>query len=351
MSEPYPPPPSYDLSQQQFDGKVSRVLEASISEASDNYPEEVWEVWDDAVFEEAQAPERQAGGSSSSTVISTSQSQKHPSDLPSVKKRPVSVRRPKEKPSWLAEAGLSPDSSSSALTQPPSTDGHSSAHYDILHSIIDDEDDEDRSIPPPPWAAVGPSLDGPPFEEVVLSLPSHRGRASNPPSPLSSPPLRNASPLHPPSPQPATLEQHPPFRIPRQPLTNLRKGSTRMGPRPRPVTTHDTNTTYRPSPPTPPPLLPPPPPPQVRFDSSMAYTGTRHAQTGQQFSLHHQSQHQPSHLSFYKYAISFILSTSTRYVFIHMLVLPSPLTWHPLQRLPRAIDRIRMSYLLFTDVA
>jgi hypothetical protein len=276
MSEPYPPPPSYDLSQQEFDSKTRRILEASISDpdASDNRAEEVWEVWDDAVFEKAQALEPHAGGSSSSTVISTSHSHKHPSNLPPVKKRPVSVRRPKEKPSWLAEAGLSTESSSSALTQPSSpssTDGHSNAHYDILHSIVDDEDDEDRSIPPPPWAAVGPSLDGPPFEEVVLSIPSHRGRPSNPPSPLSSPPPRNTSLLHPPS--------------------TLRKASPRMGPRPRPVTTHDTNTTYRPSPPTPPPLLPPPPPPQVRFD---------------QFSLHHQSQLQPSHLSFYKYAISFI---------------------------------------------
>ncbi|KAJ8472382.1 hypothetical protein ONZ45_g16671 [Pleurotus djamor] len=130
----------------------------------------------------------------------------------------------KQRPSWYVEAGLGdagaqagpstsnpPVSSlsSSAIERgptPPASD-RSSDHQaprsvtppfptpsinderppDTININVEgvDDDDEDRSLPPPPFTPVGPSLDGPPFEEVATL--SYTGHESPPPSPLSSP--------------------------------------------------------------------------------------------------------------------------------------------------------------------
>jgi hypothetical protein len=249
------PPPAYEVSQQELDQKISAAYEASLSTVSTGADgnEDDWE-YDEAAFEAAFSAAQ--ANAARQTLLDTSGSnaqQGEPYSTPvqplQVKKKDLPELRLKERPSWYVEAGLtgspSHPTSSPGLLSPyqAHTPNHgasskerqswcgqagleaaspssvsfahtissgSGSFYDIgptnlspsdivpstNHEIRGDDDDDDASEPPPAFTAVGPSLEGPPFEEVVLT---YRGSGSNPPSPLLSPqptPFLNGSNRH-----------------------------------------------------------------------------------------------------------------------------------------------------------
>lgn len=166
----------------------------------------------------------------------------------------------KQRPSWYNEAGLgeisSPLQSNAAgstqsynqtcssspslplptVPQPPPQQGTNTQEVlvevsrpsDNPHEVDDghDSDEEDRSAPPPPFTPVGPSLDGPPFEEVA-SL-SYNASGSTSPSPLASPqsPVSQLPP-HSQVDHRQTYQEPPPNPQP-QPRTPSRASATRM---------------------------------------------------------------------------------------------------------------------------
>ncbi|EMD40721.1 hypothetical protein CERSUDRAFT_91457 [Gelatoporia subvermispora B] len=196
-----PPPPAYELSQQEFDQKTSHVIETSSSEPQQPAVDlEGFEVWDDAIFESAV---RMSGlsldGTSSRLPEVRSYAPEKASQLPSdetassssvqplriQKKTAVSMPPQKERPSWYAEAQLDRSCSTAVHerdpTPLPSSPSQSSQH-DVPGSLTPPSRE---ATPPPEFTPVGPSLDGPPYEVVLTYRPSDGDSA--PPSPLQSP--------------------------------------------------------------------------------------------------------------------------------------------------------------------
>ncbi|KAJ7590980.1 hypothetical protein C8J56DRAFT_934387 [Mycena floridula] len=150
------PPPAY--SQKEFEEKVSATLRQSLEEEESEFEE-----WDEAKFLRAAAAAEE----------------KRPiSPLRINKRNPASPPlATKQRPRWHAEAS----SASSAGS------ANSSTH------VIPEEDEEDNSLPPPPFTAIGPSLDGPPYNPQSES-----------PSPLNSP---QAAPIILSAPLPEDLDE------------------------------------------------------------------------------------------------------------------------------------------------
>jgi len=161
-----PPPASY-LSLEEFDQKTSQAMQNA-----PEVDEDGWEVYDPAAFEPAPGNHERSPPSSSSARIPGSDANRHERQH----------RR----------------SSGRAL---PST----SLKIRTCEQNSEHEDDRVAS-PPPPFTPTGPSLDGPPFEEVVGSSYLGHGPDSTatpilepyPPSPRSpSPPRRVLPPVEP----------------------------------------------------------------------------------------------------------------------------------------------------------
>lgn len=219
-----PPPPAYEFCPQEFDQKVSHALEASAAEQQAHAEEEEWEVWDEAAFEAAVARLAVSDGSGSGSTgahaassssrsptdasasvpaapivapsVSTSSSAPDPgngkgkdnggargaSPAPTVQPLRILKKAPrahadgakgKERPSWLAEAQLEPHPAPA-----PAHAGAALGRSDTMRS-------ERMVTPPPMFTDVGPSLEGPPYEGVVLA---YAPPDSPPASPLHSPP-------------------------------------------------------------------------------------------------------------------------------------------------------------------
>jgi hypothetical protein len=236
------PPPAYELTQEDLDRKISSAVEASlhISEnataSSSNIDDDGFELWDEAAYQAAAAQLAQSNSmndnasSSRPLPLPAHPVARQASPLP--QKAPLpgieclriarnSPPREKERPSWYEEAGLgsggSPSSSRATHAATPSSRPTPSAplgarpgpgvqraltrHADPYHPHRMPSDAEyDATQQPPPFSPMGPSLDGPPYEEVVLSYSQHPD--SRAPSPLSSPPVTTTSlPTHRPQPQ------------------------------------------------------------------------------------------------------------------------------------------------------
>ncbi|EKM59519.1 uncharacterized protein PHACADRAFT_205736 [Phanerochaete carnosa HHB-10118-sp] len=230
-----PPPPAYEFCQQEFDQKVSHALEASEAELRRESTEEEsdWEVWDEAAFAAAVArlalsdsspgagsssshprsPPADASVSSSNTALRQGQTQipspgngKAKSDgreddvgacaedafgpargsvqpLRIVKKAASTTQsgstKEKERPSWFEEAQLDPGPPQNAPAPQPTASFRAEVHRS--DSIISRSD-----TPPPVFTAIGPSLDGPPYEGPSVILTYVPGD-SRPASPLHSP--------------------------------------------------------------------------------------------------------------------------------------------------------------------
>lgn len=209
MAEPYlPPPPAYETSQQEFDRKTSQAIEESLSIStaqpqpfSNEALDDPWDNYDEAAFEaafEAAVKERESQGGSSGTgpqvsstlAQSTSKSQHDEKWAlpPSLSVQPLRIHKnrtsdvpsTKERPSWFAEAELDKDPAFRRLSGPSATHTEHDRSEPPQHQ--QPEEDEDRTQAPPPFQSVAPTVDIPPFQEVVMA---YHGNGSSPPSPLS----------------------------------------------------------------------------------------------------------------------------------------------------------------------
>lgn len=278
-----PPPPAYEFSQQEFDQKINRAIETSRSEPPPPVQEEEWEVWDDAAFDAAIARlnlnDSSSSNSSSSAAAaalaesapssSSSSSAPKPNVVPLriVKKSAhPSVPKAKERPSWYDEAQLGQEPASSSQNTAPQPQPQPQPQSRPLPSNVIPRQSEypDREpTPPPMFTERDETIDGPPYEAVVMSYTP--GDESRSPSPLASPvlpppPPPPMAPIHmddyltpdPPPPRrslPAARPQgsrpnpvapaaHSAYRNPHQSLPAPNRPVARMSPRP--------STTYSP---------------------------------------------------------------------------------------------------------
>ncbi|KAL1747238.1 hypothetical protein HDZ31DRAFT_61434 [Schizophyllum fasciatum] len=210
------PPPAY--SEEELDHKISQAIEESLRLDAKGTPhddgvEDEWEEWDEALFE-ANSREVQSPGAGSSSAaspplaqaaspatlpgastaavsppmsIASSSGSSSVGRMPSV--RPLRLHRPspstasdKPRPSWYNEAGLTPsDGSSTSPRYPlPVPPPPPLPQMPQLPQTPPTDDDA-----PPAFTPVGPSLDGPAYEEVMhLEYHVPESQAS---SPLTSP--------------------------------------------------------------------------------------------------------------------------------------------------------------------
>jgi hypothetical protein len=321
------PPPAYEVSQQEFDRKVNEATLASLESTNDS--DEQWEQWDEAKFQAAAQSHSgvEAGGSSTAvaannfhtpTVDSTSFDMAvQPLQINKNRSKAVAPKA-KERPSWLAEAGLADPSLSSTILESdsaPSASSSSAGGQSMRSSVLrpldelstDDVDEDTISpppftevetlLPPPPMPAFHgipsnpPSrLSSPPFpENSSLPVPAFHGNSSNPPSPLSSPVPTNAA-LPPLLSVPVVVSHHPsPPPQQRQSLPPPRRSAQRMGP--RAYTTLYSNPPHIPAKNETNPSLP-----YMRFDPSVAYQKSRRDLPPSTI----QQRQAPAYTSFYK---------------------------------------------------
>lgn len=155
------PPPAY--TDTELDQKVQQAIQLS---EKTRQPEEEWEQWDESAFEAAASGKAarfsesyvsgstSAPGSSAQSSSSRSLPHRPPAQMPLPEVAPLRIR-----PRAATNA-------SSSSAPPVPTPSENEAHpYQQERRSDEDEDDDDSA--PPPFTAVGPSLDGPPFEEVV----------------------------------------------------------------------------------------------------------------------------------------------------------------------------------------
>ncbi|KAI0352944.1 hypothetical protein OH77DRAFT_1408317 [Trametes cingulata] len=232
-----PPPPSYELSQHEFDQKTTRVIEESAAEPPEpRVDEDGFEVWDESVFEAAvnamNALSVQGSGSSTGgTTVGLGSTSSRPPEKALVEPEPQTaqggsvpqasgstsraptlsrtkplrvskrVRPGKERPSWAAEAGLDstapasrvePQAGSSSRRESRRTSVRGPRRQLTVFNNTGDVADPDRELTPPPeFTAVGPSLDGPPYETLVMS---YDGPELDPAEALPDPPSFDSLP-------------------------------------------------------------------------------------------------------------------------------------------------------------
>ncbi|THH15507.1 hypothetical protein EW146_g4979 [Bondarzewia mesenterica] len=178
-----PPPPPYRLSQDEFDQKISQAIESSLSAPAPMriVDEDGWPIYDETAFEAVASSYRRSSGGSSSAQQHMGQDTWGKQGLDDVKApvptantQPLRIRRRN-------------NSSQKALQDPVArtrlVDSARSGSPRPHHSSLISGDP--RASPPPPFTPTGPSLDGPPFDDVVrLSWDGLDSRAA---SPLASP--------------------------------------------------------------------------------------------------------------------------------------------------------------------
>ncbi|KAI9467208.1 hypothetical protein BJY52DRAFT_1237064 [Lactarius psammicola] len=186
------PPPSYQLSQEQFDRKTSQAIQVSSSIHQPIIDAEGWPIYDEAAFEAVVKSYEQSPLGSSSAGLPGADMSRHGRQASFV--------------------GLPPP------TGPMKT--RSSERRRRNHYPDRDFQSEPRlATPPPPFTATGPSLDGPPFEEVVtLPYPGPPADSTQPRSPSLSRVTQPVTPLQLPSPGPSPRFSDP--QIQTQALSN-----------------------------------------------------------------------------------------------------------------------------------
>ena len=254
-----PPPPSYELSQETFDQKTQQGIQASLQA---DPLEDIWEDWDEAKFE---ANSRAlANGSSSSSAPSLPPATAHqypkekaprppsppppPQEEPAV--RPLRIVK-KSQTAAYKKAVEASSYQSDDLAGGPAASSDGGASLSRSFSVLS----VGRRTPPPMFEAVGPSYDGPEYNEneneVVMSYVPGNSRPSSPVSVLS-------------------VDSYQPPALPPHPQMVNSRPNTNMGMRPPPPPPAQ----YRPPP------RPAPPPAQrtqyqprrrVGFDPMSAY--------------------------------------------------------------------------------
>lgn len=257
------PPPSYELSQETFDQKTRQGIEASLEPQADTL--DLWEEWDEAKFTaNARALTETPASSSSSSVpppppLTAQQYPQEkaprpapppppPQEEPAV--RPLRIVK-KSQTAAYKKAVEASSYQSDDLAGGPAASSDGGASLSRSFSVLS----VGRRTPPPMFEAVGPSYDGPEYNEneneVVMSYVPGNSRPSSPVSVLS-------------------VDSYQPPALPPHPQMVNSRPNTNMGMRPPPPPPAQ----YRPPP------RPAPPPAQrtqyqprrrVGFDPMSAY--------------------------------------------------------------------------------
>jgi len=223
MFDPQPtdelPPPSYEVSQEAFDQKTRQGIQASLDPQA-NANEDIWEEWDETKFEaNARAlPEDSASSSSSAPALPPTTAQKYPKEKapsphspppPQQEEPAVRPLRIVKKTQTAAAYNKAVEARSYQPNPHPGAPASSSDEGTSLarnFSILS----VGQSTPPPMFEPIGPSLDGPDYDEVTMSYVPGDSRPSSPMSILSTdsyrppvlPPPRPNMVMPPPPPPP-----------------------------------------------------------------------------------------------------------------------------------------------------
>lgn len=176
------PPPSYQLSQEQFDRKTAHAIQLSSSIRQPIIDEDGWPIYDAATFEAV----AESYGQSSSAGPQDADIPRHQSQasFPSLPPPPESM---KVRSSYLPYSSSIPQKFNEFSLQTRSSDRRRRNH----NADRDFPSEPREATPPPPFTPTGPSLDGPPFDEVVTMSyrapdpPTQNRRASR--SPVTHP--------------------------------------------------------------------------------------------------------------------------------------------------------------------
>ena len=221
------PPPSYEVSQETFDQKTRQGIQASLDPQANVH--DLWEEWDEAKFEaNARAfAEISASSSSSSSARSLPPvtAQQYPREKPS---RPSSLLLPRQEEPAVRPLRIVKKSQIAAYKKAVEAKAY---HSNTLPGGPPSSSDEGASLarsfsvlsagqrtPPPMFESVGPSLDGPDYEQVVMSYVPGNSRPSSPMSLLSTDSYR------PPVPPPPPIADSRPNRVrPPPPLPPIQR--------------------------------------------------------------------------------------------------------------------------------
>lgn len=228
------PPPAYELTQEDYDRKTSQVIGSSVNDPTGL--EEVWEEWDESAFEaafEAAARENANGGGASSSSSTPIRPQFHPEKAPIVEEEPV-VRplRIAKKHQQTPSAHVYSKATEAYGTPPPAPD------FDAQASTSDSLSPHPpanafvsrstsimsigRRTPPPAFEHMGPSLDGPDYEEMAEQQSRGAGNTMAAPRasrPLYDPQMRQRTQSVSPAPSHRQSLANGPQRVPQRPMT------------------------------------------------------------------------------------------------------------------------------------
>lgn len=237
-----PPPPSYELSQETFDQKTQQGIQASLQP---DPVADLWEEWDEAKFE-ANSRSPADGSSSSSAAASVPPVTAH--QYPKEKApRPPSPPPPEQEEPAVRPLRIVKKSQTAAYKKAVEArsyqaDGVSGgsvegASLNRSFSVLS----VGRRTPPPMFETLGPSLDGPDYEEVVMTYAPGNSRPTSPASVLSHDSYR--PPALPPQPPTVNSRPNPNMGIRHQPPPP----PTQYQPAPRPTPSHVQRPQYPPS--------------------------------------------------------------------------------------------------------
>ena len=211
------PPPAYELSQETFDQKTTQGIQASL-EAQADAPD-LWEVWDEAKYEANARPVADAPASSSSAPppppvtahrYPQEKAPRPPSPPPPPQEEPAvrPLRIVKKSQNAAYQKAVEARSyQSNNLPCVPASSSDQGASLSRSFSMMS----VGRRTPPPMFEAVGPSYDGPDYDEVAMSYTPGDSRPTSPMSVLSGHSYHQPAPPPPPmtAPRP-NMVVHPP---------------------------------------------------------------------------------------------------------------------------------------------
>ncbi|KAL7282421.1 hypothetical protein ACG7TL_003892 [Trametes sanguinea] len=213
-----PPPPSYEISQHEFDHKTKRVLEQSAAEPPrPRVDDDGFEIWDDAVFEayalqddirSLSIKDSNLAGGSARTELSGLQDPSITEVIGGFKKAEVDAgtplgtdsnaaglissqtqalnatrrRRSEKQRLSLHRTDSRRSNATTSSSSDPQASGSSSSNVPetrrpraprrqltVFNDVGDVAGEEREVTPPPEFTPVGPSLDGPPYEVVFMT--------------------------------------------------------------------------------------------------------------------------------------------------------------------------------------
>jgi len=222
-----PPPPSYEVSQEAFDQKTRQGIQASLEPHASAH-NDLWEEWDEAKFEaNFRALAETPASSSSAPAPPPVTAQEYPKEKaprppspppppqeePAV--RPLRIVKKSQTAAYKKAAEAGSYRPNTLPGGPPSSSDGGAAlgrSFSVLSA--------GRRTPPPMFEPVGPTLDGPDYDEVVMSYVPGNSRPSSPMSMLSTDSYRPPVP-----PSPRQIDSRPNMVMPPPPPPPIQRQS------------------------------------------------------------------------------------------------------------------------------